>query len=139
MSTTAIISQIFRSPIDVSMFFALMSEICEITDYLYVFDVNSFRIGIANGSIPTFIDYCRPFYYFAKQKYLTNALASYNGFTTVIRQICNRHGINFNTTTKWDRSEYTIVYNITHQHLQHIPIPMVSCQKPAPNSEHANN
>jgi len=104
-------SQIFKSNIPIDMLIELLDKISVKYDNHYVLNNNSYKKGIFNGDIQSFIEKCKPYYYISKRKYLTCEL-NYNHFITIIRQICKHLNIRYTNKIKYERSTYDIVYNI---------------------------
>ena len=76
-----------------------------------MFDSISFKKGIFTEEINIFLEECKPYYHLSKRKYLEKK-ATYNSFTTVLRQICNYNKIIYTSQIKYDKSKYEIVYYI---------------------------
>ena len=57
-----------------------------------------------------FIESLKPYYYKSKHTYLETT--HYNGFATILRQICNFHGHPYTTLKKYNHCDYTICYFI---------------------------
>jgi len=111
LNIVGIMTQIFKSQVPSSLLFDLLEPICTINDSYYIFDINSYKKGVFNESIQSFLNNCKPHYYLSKQKYVDRKL-SYNSFTTVLRQICNYNKIEYKSEIKYDKSTYNIVYYI---------------------------
>ena len=107
-------TQIFKKEIPTDMLFELLDKICIKTEKYYMFNIYSFKKGVYNESIQNFIQFCVPFYYQSKRKYLEKKL-TYNTFTTILRQICNYNKITYTSQIKYDKSTYNIVYFIYFQ------------------------
>ena len=94
-------------------FYELLKKICMTTSYnhedFYLFDINSYKKAIFYGYFNAFLDICKPYYHQSKQHYCERAL-SYNGITTIFRQICNAHKHYYTTKIQYDHSEYVIAY-----------------------------
>lgn len=104
-------NQIFKNKIPNEFIFNLLENLCLKNDKHYTFNINSFKKGAFNLSIPQFLDICRPYYHISKRKYLDRKL-SYNNFTTILRQICNFNKITYTSQIKYDKSTYDIMYYI---------------------------
>ena len=104
-------SQIFKNNIPNDIFFELINSICLKNEKHFTFNLESFKKGIYKDLIPKFIEYCKPFYYLSKRKYLEKKL-TYNTFTTIIRQICNNNNITYTSKIIYNRSNYNIEYYI---------------------------
>jgi hypothetical protein len=104
-------SQLFKQIIPIDNLFHLLDSICVKTDRYYELSNISFKKGIFNNTIPTFIEQCKPFYHNSKQKYLVRPL-TYNSFITIIRQICNSNSIAYHSKIKYEKTGYDIRYHI---------------------------
>ena len=104
-------SQIFKKNIPKDIFFDLLNLICVKNEKHYILNINSFKRGIFNESIPKFIEDCKQYYHISKKKYLERKL-TYNSFTTIVRQICNFNKITYTSQIKYDKSTYDIIYYI---------------------------
>ena len=80
-------------------------------DNQFVFNRNAFKRAILNNQLQGFLDECKPYYHKAKQYYLERKM-TYNYFTTVLRQICNRNGITYTSSVRYCKSRYEIAYLI---------------------------
>lgn len=81
----------------------------------FVFNRDAFKRANLNGLIEGFLKECKPFYHKAKHYYLERKM-TYNYFTTVIRQICNRNSITYTSSVRYCKSRYEITYLI------HLPV-----------------
>jgi len=106
-------SQIFKNSIPTNIFYELLESICLKNEKHFTFNIESFKKGIYKELIPTFIEYCKPFYYISKRKYLEKQL-TYNTFTTILRQICNNNNITYTSKILYRESSYIIEYYIYH-------------------------
>lgn len=104
-------SQIFKKIIPKEIFFSFLDKICIKNEKHYILDSISFKRGIFNGTIQTFIEECTPYYHNSKRKYLERKLI-YTSFITIIRQICNSNKIIYTSQIKYDKSKYDIIYII---------------------------
>jgi len=103
--------QIFKNKIPNDIFFELLDKICLKNDKYYVFNIESFKKGIYTEDIQKFIEFCKPFYYLSKRKYLERKLTQ-KSFDTILRQICNHNNIIYTSQIKYDKNTYDIVYFI---------------------------
>ena len=99
-------SQIFKNKIPNELIMNLL-EINAVKTEKY----NSYKKGIFNETIHTFLEECKPYYHISKRKYLERKL-HYNYFITILRQICNFNKITYTSQIKYDKSTYDIIYNI---------------------------
>ena len=104
-------SQIFKNPIPNQLLIKLLDDIAIKTEKCYVVNNNSYKKGMFNDLIVTFIEECKPYYHLSKRKYLDRKL-HYNSFITVIRQICNFNKITYTSQIKYDKSSSDIIYYI---------------------------
>jgi len=103
--------QIFKHSVPNELLIKLLDNIAIKCDKCYVLNNNSYKKGIFNDIIPTFISECIPYYHVSKQNYLERKL-TYNSFITIIRQICNLNKITYTSKLKYDKSTYDIIYYI---------------------------
>ncbi len=80
-------------------------------DKPFVFNRDAFKRANLNCLIEGFLEGCKPFYHKAKHYYLERKM-TYNYFTTVLRQICNRNGITYTSNVRYCKSRYEITYLI---------------------------
>jgi hypothetical protein len=104
-------NQIFKKNIPNELLFDLLENLCIKNDKHYIFNNNSFKKGLYNGIINTFIEDCKPFYHNSKKKYLEKKL-TYNSFNTILRQICKFNKITYTSQIKYDKSKYDINYYV---------------------------
>jgi hypothetical protein len=104
-------TQIFKKLIPIQLLIQLLDDIAIKTDKFYVVNNNSYKKGIFNGNINTFITECTPYYHLSKLKYVEKKL-TYNSFVTIIRQICKSNNIMYTSQIKYDKSTYNIMYYI---------------------------
>jgi hypothetical protein len=103
--------QIFKHCVPNELLIKLLDDIAIKCDKCYVLNNNSYKKGIFNDIIQTFISKCMPYYHVSKQKYLERKL-TYNSFITIIRQICNFNKITYTSQLKYEKSTYDIIYYI---------------------------
>ena len=104
-------SQIFKNTVPNELLISLLDEIAVKTEKCFVFNNNSYKKGIFNDTIPTFLEKCKPYYHISKRKYLERKI-NYNSFITILRQICNFNKITYTSQIKYDKSNYDIFYYI---------------------------
>ena len=104
-------SQIFKKAFPNQLLIKLLDDIAVKTEKCYVLNTNSYKKGMFNDLIMTFIEACNPYYHLSKRKYLERK-PTYNSFTTIIRQICNFNKITYTSLIKYDKSTYDIMYYI---------------------------
>ena len=105
--------QIFKYNIPNELVIELLDAICLKTPAEhYTLDINSFKKGVFNETIPQFLEKCIPYYHLSKRKYLERKL-THKSFITVLRQICNANKITYTSQIKYDKSAYSIVYYIS--------------------------
>ena len=61
-----------------------------------------------------FIQSIKEYYYMSKLHYIDTTHASYNKFNTIIRQLCKCNHITFSKYIKYDKSTYSVVYNVKY-------------------------
>jgi hypothetical protein len=107
-------SQLFKStefPNDLLIEFLIKNCDDKQPDQPFIFNRDAFKRGNLNQSIQGFLEDCKPFYHKAKHYYLERKM-TYNYFTTVLRQICNRNQITYSTNIRYCKSRYEITYLI---------------------------
>ena len=104
-------TQIFKKIIPKQSLFNLLDVVCMKNEKNYIFNKNSFKKGVFDNVIPTFLEDILLYYHESKQKYVTTKL-TYNSFTTILRQICNSNKITYTSKIKYDKSTYDIVYYV---------------------------
>jgi hypothetical protein len=104
-------SQIFKNKVPTDLLFKLLDNICMKNEKHFTVNLESYKKGIFNQTIPQFLEECRTYYHLSKRKYLEKK-NTYNSFTTVLRQICNFNKIIYTSQIKYDKSSYVIVYYI---------------------------
>jgi hypothetical protein len=77
----------------------------------FVFNRDAFKRAILNNLIEGFLEECKLYYHKAKHYYLERKM-TYNYYTTVLRQICNRNGITYTSNVRYCKSRYEITYLI---------------------------
>lgn len=111
MSNNNTCSQLFKNTIPSEKLFELLNKICAKTDRFFIVDNNAYKKGIFTGDIPNFFDFCKPFYFISKRKYLERELTN-KAFITVIRQICKTNNITYKSSIIYNKSCYDTVYYI---------------------------
>ena len=104
-------SQLFKNTIPTEKLFELLDKICAKTDRFFIVDNNAYKKGIFTGIIQDFFEYCKPFYFISKRKYLERELTN-KSFITVIRQICKTNKITYTSDIIYNKSCYDTVYHI---------------------------
>jgi hypothetical protein len=104
-------SQIFKNPIPNELLIKLLNEIAIKNDKCYILNSNAYKKGMFKDIINIFINDCKPYYHLSKRKYADRKI-TYNGFITIVRQICNFNNIIYTSQIKYDKSSYDIVYYI---------------------------
>jgi hypothetical protein len=104
-------SQIFKEKIQDTILFELLDKLCIKNNNYYIFNFESYKKGVYNKSIPTFIENCKPYYYNSKQKYLEKK-QTYNSFVTILRQICKHNKLTYLSKLVYNKSDYNIDFYI---------------------------
>lgn len=112
-----IVSQIFKKQFPNELLFHLLEIISVNNNKYFIVNYESFKKGMYNGSIETFLLSCKEYYHRSKQKYLQIPL-KYPNFITIVRQICNFKKIVYHYKIQYDKSNYTIVYYILFNNLE---------------------
>ena len=104
-------SQIFKEKIQDTILFELLDKLCIKNNNYYIFNFESYKKGVYNKSIPTFIENCKHYYYNSKQKYLEKK-QTYNSFVTILRQICKHNKLTYLSKLVYNKSDYNIDFYI---------------------------
>ena len=108
-------SQVFKKPIPKNILFNFLERIgCKKTDKFYIVDITAFKRAIYNNDLEMFIQSIKEYYYTSKLHYIDMTHASYNKFNTIIRQLCKCNNIAFSKYIKYDKSTYSVVYNVQY-------------------------
>jgi hypothetical protein len=78
----------------------------------YILNYISYKKLVYKEKIDCFLEELKKYYFFNKQYYVTRRPNTYKNFTTVVRQICNRNGVVFETSSKYDNGKYCPEYRI---------------------------
>lgn len=99
----------FSDFIEYNEFIYILEEICSFENNRFYFDKTIFNKLLYTGFINDLLIYIKPFYFKSKHHYIDRG-TTYNGFMTIIRQLCNLHNINFERKIKYHLSNCESVY-----------------------------
>ena len=102
---------IFLKEIPLAILWAFLDTVCKFDDSYYLIDKIVFAKMVYNEKQISFLECLKEYYYKSKYYYLDKTL-DYNGFVTIIRQICNYHKHPYKTVKKYNHCDYTICYFI---------------------------
>lgn len=114
-------SKIFKKKIPIEILFNLLDELSlkfERKDEkrFYLFCPDAFRKGVYLNKIDSFLKQLNDdnYYHDSQRKYINpdQHPITYNGFTSIIRQICKSNNILFKTQIQYLQSKYNILYKI---------------------------
>lgn len=106
-------SQVFKKPVPKNILFHFLDRIgCQKTDKCYIVDITAFKRAIYNNDLEIFVKSIKEYYYMSKFHYLDITNANHNKFNTIIRQLCKCNAIAFSKYIKYDKSTYSVVYNV---------------------------
>ena len=106
-------SQIFKKNVPKNVLFDFLEKIgCKKTDKFHVVDITAFKRAIYNNDLEIFISSIKEYYYTSKLHYVDMTHMSHNKFNTIIRQLCKCNNISFTKHIKYDKSTYSVVYNV---------------------------
>ena len=95
-----------------SLMYTLLENTCHYrTDKYFAITLASYKKGIYKSFIQEFYKELEKYYKKSKLFYLTRK-NTYKNFLTIIRQLCNYHGIMYTNEIKYDKSTYEIKYKI---------------------------
>ena len=105
-------SQIFKQPVpDNILLHFLDTNAMKLEKDSFIVNTDTYKKATFNGSLSTFINDCKPYYHNSKLKYVERKM-TYNGLTTILRQICKLKNITYKSSIKYIKSDYTISYTI---------------------------
>ena len=113
-------SKIFKKKIPPELLYHLLDELCTKTiredekQNYYLFCPDAFRKGMYLDKITSFLKHLQDeeYYHLSQKKYIIQDPITYNGFTTIIRQICKSNNIAFSSQIQYLQSNYSILYKI---------------------------
>lgn len=115
-------NQIFKDYIPLYFIYDFLEKNTNDTnDFIFIFNKETYKRSKLNNSLTHFLETIKPFYYMSKTKYIDNC-NNYKKLTTIIRQICKYHNIDYNSKVKYYTSNYENQYVIsfTKQQIQNI-------------------
>ena len=102
---------IFSKEIPLAILWAFLDTVCQFHETYYFIDKTTFnKMKYDSSKHRDFMDSLKQYYYKSKHSYLETT--HYNGFVTILRQICNLHHHPYTTVKKYDHGDYTICYFI---------------------------
>lgn len=101
-------SQLFKSVFPKNI---LINYLNSCADETYIFSRDSYKKSCINGSLESFLDKLKDFYFPSKQYYVTRKM-SYKNIVTIIRQVCKYLNIQYISKILYDKSSYEIIYYI---------------------------
>jgi hypothetical protein len=105
--------QVFKKIIPKNILFHFLEKIgCQKTDKCYIVDITAFKRAIYNNDLEIFINSIKEYYYTSKLHYVDMTHMSHNKFNTIIRQLCKCNNVTFSKYIKYDKSTYSVVYNV---------------------------
>jgi hypothetical protein len=108
-------SQVFKKIIPKNVLFDFLEIIgCKKTDKFYIVDITAYKRAIYNNDLEIFINNIKEYYYTSKLHYVSMSHMSHNKFNTIIRQLCKCNAIAFSKYIKYDKSSYSVVYNVQY-------------------------
>jgi hypothetical protein len=107
-------NQIFKQVVPKDLLFELLEKICLKTEKYYLFDNNAYRKMLFYKYNEEFLHKLKEYYHLGKHTYIERKL-TYNGFTTILRQICKSSTIMYTSQIKYNESRYNIDYFVFFQ------------------------
>jgi hypothetical protein len=105
-------SNLFSEPYPLAKLWAILNEICPSEEDYYLIDENAFdSMVVFKGTHISFLEDLKTYYYPCQQFYVTRPF-NYKSFTTLLRQLCNYHNVNFRIDKHYNHSKLTIRYFI---------------------------
>ena len=94
-----------------SIFNNLLKDYSIETKRYYLFTYECFKKIKYNNYDVYFVKQLAP-YYSKKHQFYLNRVQTYNTFTTILRQLCKKLHYKYVSYVKYDKSKYSIIYNI---------------------------
>ena len=110
MSNKVIKNQVIRKFVDIFDDYLKVNLPIE-NDY-YVLNYIAYKKMVYKEKIDYFLEELKKYYFYNKQYYVTRRPTTYKNFTTVIRQVCKRNGLVFETSSKYTNGKYSPEYHI---------------------------
>ena len=104
-------NQVFKRDVPESILFDLLEKICLKTDKYYYIDFNSYKKMLFLYLDTPFLEELRDYYHFSKRFYIEREL-TYTSFTNIIRQLCKKMRLRYESEMKYDHSQYYINYMV---------------------------
>ncbi len=103
--------QLFRKPVEPHLLFDLLDKICMKKQTHYVVDINAYKKMMYHNYHIAFCDILFDYYHISKHFYISRHM-TFKSLTTIVRQICKSCNIAFNTSIRYNKSDYAIEYYI---------------------------
>ena len=108
-------SQIFKRNVPKNVLFDFLEKInCQKTDKYYIIDITTYKRIIYNNDLEEFFNLIKDYYYMSKFHYIDIKHTTHNKFNTIIRQLCKCNNVEFSKYIKYDKSTYSVVYNVQY-------------------------
>ena len=104
-------TQLFRKPIEPYLLFDLLDKVCMKKQTHYVVDINAYKKMMYHNYHIAFCDILFDYYHISKHFYISRHM-TFKSLTTIVRQICKSCNIAFNTSIRYNKSDYAIEYYI---------------------------
>jgi hypothetical protein len=104
-------SQVFRSVPDMIRLFELLEPVCDYDEKWFVVSEMSFRKLLRNDLLSEYCQALKDNYHSSKHFYLAKH-QSFNGFLTILRQLCKVMCIGYLSKIKYSHSNYSKVLEI---------------------------
>ena len=104
-------NQIFKTLVSPELLYEFLKKHSEKQDDYYLFSPILYKKAVFHNVISVFNEQIASHYHESKKHYIQRKM-DYNHFITIIRQLCNSHGINYTTQMVYNNSTYDIIYHI---------------------------
>ena len=104
-------NQIFKTIIEPNILWDFIKDNGEAKEDYYIFNKSLYKKAVFRDTITPFIQGLDVYYYDSKKHYVRRKM-DYIKFITIIRQLCNSIGVNYDTQLVYNNSTYEIVYSI---------------------------
>jgi len=110
-------NQLFKKTIPTTILIDFLKKYADDMGNYYIFSSICYNRAKFHNEIQKFCDEIEDYYHTSKKHYVTKKM-SFNGFTTIIRQICKSNLITYTSKVNYRQSTYDIIYYIYKDELQ---------------------
>lgn len=104
-------SQVFKKIIPSEKLFEFLEKICIKNNNYYLLNKSAFNKSKLLNILEKWCNDIKDYYHISRSYYITRKL-DYKKFITIIRQICNKNQIPYNSKIVYSKSNYEIIFHI---------------------------